>query len=191
MKSAVDIKGDKFGLLTVIERNGTTPAGHATWICKCKCGNICTRTATSLKRSENSSCGCYRAPYEFRNKNRPHSGCGEISAGWFYDKVGRSATVKRKGKFRKKVTVDVKYLWELFLKQDRRCALTGLELTFPKNSSNKSYKESTASLDRVDSKKGYTKDNVQFVHKDVNMMKRTYNQDYFINICKLIAEYNK
>ena len=54
--------------------------------------------------------------------------------------------------------------------------LTGLDLN------DKDY-----SLDRIDSNNGYVEGNVQWVHKDVNMMKKDYNQEYFINICKLIT----
>ena len=46
----------------------------------------------------------------------------------------------------------------------------------------------TASLDRIDSKKGYTIDNVQWVYKKINMMKQNYDQKEFVNLCCLIAE---
>lgn len=45
----------------------------------------------------------------------------------------------------------------------------------------------TASLDRIDSSKPYIIDNIQWVHKDINFMKRTYSHDYFIKLCKLVA----
>ena len=44
-----------------------------------------------------------------------------------------------------------------------------------------------ASLDRIDNDGNYTIDNIQWVHKDVNFMKRTYNQEYFIDMCSKIA----
>ena len=48
----------------------------------------------------------------------------------------------------------------------------------------------TASLDRIDSTKGYFIENVQWVHKYVNIMKwHTANQE-FIEWCKLIAANN-
>lgn len=46
---------------------------------------------------------------------------------------------------------------------------------------------SDKSLDRIDSKKGYVVGNVQWVHKDINRMKNTFPQDYFIQVCKQIA----
>ena len=35
----VDLTGQKFGKLTVIERHGIDKHGHATWRCKCECGS--------------------------------------------------------------------------------------------------------------------------------------------------------
>ena len=37
----------------------------------------------------------------------------------------------------------------------------------------------TASLDRIDSSKGYTEDNIQWVHKDVNQMKMDLPEQRF------------
>lgn len=51
--------------------------------------------------------------------------------------------------------------------------------------------ETTISLDRIDSTKGYIEGNVQWVHKSVNIMKSTLTQEQFINFCKLVAENNK
>ena len=50
------------------------------------------------------------------------------------------------------------------------------------------HQKTTASLDRIDSNKGYVEGNVQWVHVDVNYMKLDYDQDYYINICRLIAK---
>jgi len=47
--------------------------------------------------------------------------------------------------------------------------------------------ENTASLDRIDSSKGYVKDNVQWVHKDINRMKWNFPQDKFVKLCSFVA----
>ena len=44
-----------------------------------------------------------------------------------------------------------------------------------------------ASLDRIDSSKGYVKDNIQWVHKDVQIMKNKFSEDYFKQICCLVS----
>ena len=48
----------------------------------------------------------------------------------------------------------------------------------------------TASVDRIDSNKGYEKGNIQIVHKIVNRMKWSLNQKAFIWFCKKIYENN-
>jgi hypothetical protein len=60
-------------------------------------------------------------------------------------------------------------------------------LTFPILNSNKYNTEATASLDRINSDEGYIKGNVQWVHKDINIMKNIYSSKYFIEMCKKVA----
>lgn len=52
---------------------------------------------------------------------------------------------------------------------------------------NKKSSETTASLDRIVSTKGYVEGNVQWVCKMVNIMKNVYDQEDFINMCKKIG----
>lgn len=47
----------------------------------------------------------------------------------------------------------------------------------------------TASLDRIDSNKGYNKENIQWVHKYINKMKMDFNQDYYIEMCRKVSNY--
>lgn len=81
--------------------------------------------------------------------------------------------------------VTPEFLWNLFIKQHKKCALTGLDIKLGSR-----VKQQNASLDRIDSKKGYTEDNVQWVHKDINRIKQHFNQEYFIEMCKLVAANN-
>lgn len=60
----IDLSGQKFGYLTVVERdvehrrpNGKT---RTYWRCKCDCGNDVTVAADALRRGDQVSCGCYR-----------------------------------------------------------------------------------------------------------------------------------
>lgn len=52
----------------------------------------------------------------------------------------------------------------------------------------KQREEGTASLDRIDSSRGYVEGNVQWVHKDVNFMKQALSQERFVELCTLVAE---
>jgi sigma54-dependent transcription regulator len=74
----------------------------------------------------------------------------------------------------------------LLAQQGGRCALSGSCLV-----TRGAFKEITASIDRIDSLKGYTMGNVQLVHKDINMMKQAFEQSYFISLCQKVAGNNK
>lgn len=63
------------------------------------------------------------------------------------------------------------------------CHLTGWHIEI-------SYNNPTASLDRIDSSKGYTPDNIQWVHSMVNMAKNKYNEADFIAMCRAVANRN-
>lgn len=183
------LTGEKFGKLLVGEEAPKTKGGHTSWHCTCECGNVCIRTSTSLKRSKFSSCGCWS---RYGRDHPQWEGVGEISAAWFYNVISRAANGRKsRSGIKKKLDIDIHYIWDLFLQQNRKCAYSGLELTFPEKSTTESYTKSTASLDRIDSSKGYIKGNVQWVHKMVNIMKNTYSHDEFLNMCKLITKHNE
>lgn len=84
--------------------------------------------------------------------------------------------------------IDGNYLWELFLKQERKCAISGVDLVMCDTCLTK--KTQTASVDRIDSSIGYTKQNVQWIHKDLNKMKWDLKQEDFIRWCKIVTENN-
>lgn len=93
------------------------------------------------------------------------------------------------------ITIEDLYLqWE---KQFGICALSGIILQFSPGSvfGKKNRKDSeeaqTASLDRIDSSKGYEVDNIQWIHKVVNQMKSNRTDQQFIDWCKLIVQHNK
>lgn len=76
--------------------------------------------------------------------------------------------------------LSVSDLENLYYKQHKRCALSGIKL-----------KVKECSLDRIDSDLPYTVDNVQIVCKHINMMKQDFNQDYFIFLCNRISELHR
>lgn len=86
--------------------------------------------------------------------------------------------------------VSNEYLAELLEKQNMKCALSGIDLCVSNYSlgSKRGREESTISLDRIDSSKGYIEGNVQWVHKSINIMKSTLTQEEFIMFCKLVAD---
>lgn len=85
---------------------------------------------------------------------------------------------KRKGR---SFTVTAEDLWKIWEDQGGLCAYSGLPLVHGE----------TASIDRIDSSIGYTKGNVQWVHRDINRMKTDFNEDYFISLCQSVATYKE
>lgn len=79
--------------------------------------------------------------------------------------------------------ITIEELDELLIEQDFKCSLSGVEIFAGYRTS----KSQTASLDRIDSSKGYIVDNVQWVHKDVNMAKGSLSQEDFIQLCAAVA----
>ena len=57
-RSAINLIGQRFGRLTVIERVENANDGHARWLCQCDCGNTTIVSSNVLKRGHCKSCGC-------------------------------------------------------------------------------------------------------------------------------------
>jgi len=78
--------------------------------------------------------------------------------------------------------IDFEYLADKLIDQDFKCALTGWDIDAMDINNN------TASLDRIDSREGYTEENIQWVHKMVNMCKQQYPQNEFVEMCKSVFQ---
>lgn len=75
--------------------------------------------------------------------------------------------------------LDLVYLKELWESQNGVCSYTELKMDLPKSTSDRSFTHSLkkASLDRIDSSKGYIKGNVEFVCMFINFAKNAYNKE--------------
>ena len=107
--------------------------------------------------------------------------CGKPSFRWhlcekhYHKKIARHYRLRYKVKFED--------LLELFIKQNGKCAISGVEITIGCD----------ASVDHIVPKVAGGKNelsNYQWVHKKVNLYKRCHNQEEFISWCKIIANYN-
>ncbi len=176
----INLTNQKFGKLTVIEfTHNISKHGQAIWKCECDCGNITNVNSGNLRSGKTKSCRCLKSAKGSANSS--WTGCGEIS-GHYWASVTQRAKIKNT-----QINISIKDAWHLFLQQDKKCALTNLPLKF---GSSKLGIETTASLDRIDSSKGYIIDNVQWLHKTVNKMKMDLPQNEFVEFCKLIAQNN-
>jgi hypothetical protein len=51
--------------------------------------------------------------------------------------------------------------------------------------------QATASLDRIDSSKGYIEGNLQWLHKRINIMKGNMSEKEFLDFCESVTLKNK
>ena len=199
-----DITGQRYGYLTALRPSGVEKTFNkkrnknmrrAVWLFHCDCGkNVrkCRATLEQYKRQNLTiSCGCKSFSEKLGPKHGLWKGYGEIP-GTFFNYLKKRA---KKGGHRKKdfkFDVSIEYLWGLFLEQNRKCAFSGETLCFGTLAQvkNKKERQPLASLDRIDSSKGYIKGNVQWVHKTLNIMKQNLSDDVFIQWCKKVASYH-
>ena len=112
-----------------------------------------------------------------RKTDNCHRGyTGFVRTSWF-TKFSTHAEI-RKLEF----SITIEDVNQLYLAQNKKCGLSGLDIGWAEVG-----QSHTASIDRIDSTKGYTLENIQLVHKDINMMKQQYDNDYFIKMCALVA----
>ncbi len=88
--------------------------------------------------------------------------------------------------------IDLEYLKQLWEEQEARGVYTDWKLDNPQTT--KAWEEHertprTASLDRIDSSKGYVKGNVQFTSYMANLAKNYFTEEEFIDFCKAVAEH--
>jgi D-beta-D-heptose 7-phosphate kinase/D-beta-D-heptose 1-phosphate adenosyltransferase len=182
-EKSINLLGHRFGRLIVIEDAGYIN-NRKLWKCECDCGRFVKVKAKYLLNSDTRSCGCLKKDGKL-NPNANYVG----DIGLEYWNLIITGAKKRKIKF----DITREYAWELFLKQNRLCNLSGLPLVFQKinnhrSSPNRGRTTRTASLDRIDSSKGYIEGNVQWVHKKVNLAKHILSNDEFIELCISIAD---
>jgi hypothetical protein len=185
---AKNIIGQVFGDFIVLSKSNTKrdPGGDyvAMWLCKCQsCGLEKEIRSKNLKRTDRiRTCDCHLKQKMSENGKKCRKGSKNISGAYWFS-LKRDA--KKRG-FEFLISIDYGQL--LLEKQNFKCSLTGIPIVRElSNSPWLRQGENTASLDRIDSSKGYIEDNVQWVHKDINFMKSNLKQEDFINWCKLVA----
>lgn len=154
--------------------------------CECVCGKIKAVRTWHLNNNKTKGCGCTNT------KNRFKAQCiGDLSKSYYtsfrYNRMSKGI------EFSENITLQ--YLWNLFLKQEGKCAISKVDIILnprwsEQNKGRKTKVFQTASIDRINSSIGYIVGNIQWVHKDINYMKGSLNDTDFINWCKVIAQNN-
>lgn len=174
-----DWSGNKFGKLLLLAYKYNLQSRQY-YLAKCDCGIEKIVPVDCVRKGTIKTCNT--CPKPTGKDHVEWQGVGEISKClWNY--IEHSAKIRNY-----EFSINIKYAWELFLAQNRRCALTGWEISF--EPSYKLRHTRTASLDRKDNNKGYVEGNVQWLHRKVNRIKHTMHNDDFISMCKDITKNN-
>lgn len=164
-RNLINLTGKIFGEYTVLGKDNTR--NSSAWQCKCSCGKIKSIKSQTLRANEARSCGGCKP----RHNSKTYC---EIS-GHYWARVKYGAKTRN---FKFEITQE--QAWNLYEKQHRKCALSGVDILLCKD--RKTYIElQTASIDRIDSNKDYTIDNIQWVHKDVNRLKGCLDEKTFLD----------
>lgn len=165
-------KGQRFDRLVVMGyQTDTDDQGRPRSLveCRCDCGGRVLIRSRMLLRNKTNNCGCsHRGRW---------TGVGSIST-TFFNRQRRRAEDKGL-----EFTVTHEELMALYEAQGRKCALSGLPIGFSVRTAG----SNTASLDRIDSRKGYVLGNVQWLHQAVNIMKLDHTVDEFVALCRAVV----
>jgi hypothetical protein len=171
-----ELLGQTFGKWTVLcEIPGKTEHHSCQWKCQCVCGQI--KTLSTYTLTSGASKGCLTCDIAQTQAEK------HVITSYYWGSLQSSA--KKRG-LDFAVTKD--YVADLYEKQGRRCALTGLRLNMADTHCAWREGKQTASLDRINSLMTYEDGNVQWVHKMVNLAKWDMPQEEFIRVCHLVAK---
>lgn len=174
-------KGDIYNNLEAVEhshrRNNITY-----WKFKCLlCNNEHIAGLQDVRRGKTKSCGC--------QLNKGHSN-GQWKG--YEGLSGRTYSHYKGGAIKRGIefNISLEELWNIYLKQDKKCPYTGIDLILECKDQD-SRTPANASLDRIDSNLGYVNSNVAWIYKPINKFKGTNSHEEFISLCKLVANYNE
>lgn len=171
-----DLRGQRFGLVTVIASAGSKPTNgnsrHTLWKCRCDCGGVKIFSAHYLKgRKANkaygyqpmTSCGCRAA----------HFTHGQSESPIYHLYAAAKLRARRKG-------LDFTLNLEDLVVADR-CLAFGKPMQHAEGGP----KDDSPSIDRLDPRKGYTKENVRVISYRANRIKN----DATLEELKLLVAY--
>lgn len=171
--------GNTFGKLTVLERVENHHTGTAKWLCICECGNKTKVLGTSLRNGKTKSCGC--------------SIGNERSGNAVFNILFRSSLRHFKNT-NLEFNIDLEFIKSIVFNNCTYCNREPYELKCAHQRLRKSkgleFDECLLiqGLDRVDSNKGYTKDNVVPCCKYCNRAKSDLTTKEFKKLITLIFE---
>jgi hypothetical protein len=166
-----DLTGKKFGRLTVIKKD-RFENGKSYWLCKCDCGGERVYLHSNLTGGKSTTCGCGR----MLDRAQGESGLNELYHGY------QDNAKKKKRDF----DINLEDFKRLTSENCHYCGKEPSQVS-GRNSEYSQYKYN--GLDRVDSSKGYSVDNVVPCCRWCNIMKHDFSNEEFLEQIKRIYEH--
>jgi len=186
-----DITGNRYGRLTVLGAEGTNKRGEFMWKCKCDCGTIKIFHGTSIKYGKTMSCGCYHREvisglnnYQAQRTMTETGGLYVSSKNVWYQRA--MGILKRCRDYN--IPTDFDNITELatYMKNIAPEKCPALDKNFIDGT--KYDHEYSPSVDRIDPKLGYTRDNIQIISHRANKMKNDASNDEQLKFVTGIAK---
>ena len=156
----LNLEGQKFGMLTLIEVVGVNKSKQRMWRCACECGKEHFAGQAHLTTGKVSSCGCFR-----KTRNRTHGMCRTRE--WFAYQHAKQRCKPNHSKH------------EHYYDRGIRFHFTSFEEFFKEVGPRPSDKHS---LDRIDNDRGYEPGNVKWSTKSEQERNRRCNN------CELLKQ---
>ena len=166
-------KYKSFTVVSIVPTMGR--AGNLRYETHCECGSIVLLTISQLEDNTRYF-SCKKCNNKSKNTQQGLK-VGDISQSRYYKL--KIAAERRNYSF----NISKQYLWDLYLKQNGKCALTGESIFLI------STKDGNASLDRIDSNVGYEEGNVQWITKEANICKNKLSQNDFLMLCQKVINH--
>lgn len=175
-EKVIDMVGQKFARLTVIERAANKDYSGAQWLCRCVCGNMVVVGRDNLKSGRTKSCGCYKKEIMRKGLAPGEAACNRTLLTYKYwaKKKDRDFTLTKQ-EFRNLTKGNCHY-----------CGLQPQQIsTSTDDTGNYIYN----GIDRLDSSKGYTIENCVPCCKHCNRAKWDRTEEEFLTWIERAYDY--
>ena len=158
------------------------PRGHYCKIC------LQSKSRENWKNGYREKMKKTREAYALNNRDK----LIQFGRNYYNTEIGRAKSMmktikKRMGKWGILDSLDFEESYLIDLMKTGFCVETGIEFIYEKQERFKCHPFSP-SVDRIDSTKGYTKDNIRMVIWQYNLMKGEMTDEELLNVCKRIIE---
>lgn len=180
---AINLIGQRFGRLIVVERRQNATHYRPRWLVQCDCGNRFETVGNALTSGNTKSCGCYKTEYVTANNKKRALPHGESLFNHLFNNYKREAR-------RRYLSFDISrdYFKQL---TSTNCFYCGCRPNQHWDASGNNGTYIYNGVDRKDNSQGYTIFNSVPCCKTCNLMKHTKHMDEFIQACQAVTDYQK